>query len=76
MPDVINVWTGGCIIRSALLPVFSKAYTKTPDLKNLLLDEEVANLLKGKQQGLAKYSGSGRRAWLPGKWFNGSFKLF
>lgn len=52
MPDVINVWTGGCIIRSALLPLFSKAYTKKPDLKNLLLDEEVANLIKGKLQGL------------------------
>lgn len=52
IPDVINVWTGGCIIRSALLPVFSKAYTKAADLKNLLLDEEIADLLKGKQQGL------------------------
>lgn len=52
MPDVINVWTGGCIIRSALLPLFSKAYTKAPDLKNLLLDEDVANHLKGKEQNL------------------------
>jgi 6-phosphogluconate dehydrogenase len=52
MPDVINVWTGGCIIRSALLPLFSTAYTKVPDLKNLLLDEEVADLIKGKQQSL------------------------
>jgi len=52
MPDVINVWTGGCIIRSALLPMFSKAYTQAPDLKNLLLNENIVNLLKSKQQSL------------------------
>ncbi|MEO6453817.1 MAG: NADP-dependent phosphogluconate dehydrogenase [Ginsengibacter sp.] len=52
MQDVINVWTGGCIIRSALLPVFSRAYTKTPDLKNLLLNDEVASLIKSKLEGL------------------------
>ncbi len=52
MPDVINVWTGGCIIRSALLPLFSKAYAKAPDLKNLLLDNEIADLIKGKHQSL------------------------
>jgi 6-phosphogluconate dehydrogenase len=52
MPDVINVWTGGCIIRSALLPMFSEAYSKTTGLKNLLLNEDIANLLKSKQQSL------------------------
>ncbi|MBA2562168.1 MAG: NADP-dependent phosphogluconate dehydrogenase, partial [Chitinophagaceae bacterium] len=52
LPAVVNVWTGGCIIRSALLQNFSKAFTKNPALKNLLLDDEIAQLLQGKQQGL------------------------
>lgn len=52
LPDVLNVWTGGCIIRSALLPLFSKAYAQAPDLKNLLLFGEIATLLKSKQQAL------------------------
>jgi 6-phosphogluconate dehydrogenase len=52
LPAVVNVWTGGCIIRSALLQNFSKAFTKTPGLINLLLDGEIAQLLQSKQQSL------------------------
>jgi 6-phosphogluconate dehydrogenase len=46
---VINVWRGGCIIRSALLDHFRHAY-ENAGLKNLLLDKNIAGLLKGKQQ--------------------------
>ncbi|MDQ6757079.1 MAG: NADP-dependent phosphogluconate dehydrogenase [Bacteroidota bacterium] len=50
--DVIRVWTGGCIIRSSLLTVFEKAYEKNNQLQNLLLDEDVATILKDKLRGL------------------------
>lgn len=53
LPDVIGVWTGGCIIRSQLLNLFAKAFQKNNLLQNLLLDEEVANLLKSKQQNIS-----------------------
>ncbi len=46
--DVVNVWTGGCIIRSKLLPAFSTAYQQKPDLQNLLLDTNIAALIKDK----------------------------
>ena len=52
LPEVIRVWSGGCIIRSELLNVFSKAFTKNPELQNLLLDEEIAALLISKKEGL------------------------
>lgn len=51
LPEVVNVWRGGCIIRSALLGNFKMAY-KNPDLKNLLLDNEIAELLQEKESAL------------------------
>ena len=52
LQEVIRVWTGGCIIRSSLLNVFEKAFEKNDQLQNLLLDEEVAGILKGTSQSL------------------------
>src|SRR5690606_28026134 len=46
LPEVVRVWRGGCIIRSVLLDVFGRAYQRNPRLANLLLDSEVAALLK------------------------------
>lgn len=52
LPKVVSVWRGGCIIRSVLLDPFSKAFTANPQLSNLLLDNEVAGILKSHEQGL------------------------
>ena len=49
LPDVIKVWKAGCIIRSALLGNFTNAYKKNPTLANLLLDDEIATLLKNRE---------------------------
>jgi len=53
LPEVVNVWRGGCIIRSALLDQFKNAY-KNPALKNLLLDESISKLLEKKLPALQK----------------------
>lgn len=53
LPEVIRVWTGGCIIRSQLLNVFAKAYQKNDKLLNLLLDEDIAKLVQAKQHALS-----------------------
>jgi len=50
LPDVVRVWKAGCIIRSALLGNFSEAFTKDPQLPNLLLDSEIAGLLQSREQ--------------------------
>src|SRR5207253_3230018 len=52
MPMVVKVWRGGCIIRSSLLDVFSKAYETDPNLSNLLLDKGIADILKSQEQNL------------------------
>jgi 6-phosphogluconate dehydrogenase len=53
LPEVVSVWRGGCIIRSALLDHFKKAYQNN-SLKNLLLDKNIAELLQQKEESLQK----------------------
>jgi 6-phosphogluconate dehydrogenase len=54
LPSVIQVWKAGCIIRSALLGNFTNAFDKNPQLSNLLLDKEIAELLKNRENSLRK----------------------
>ncbi|MEP7253357.1 MAG: NADP-dependent phosphogluconate dehydrogenase [Ginsengibacter sp.] len=51
LPEVVSVWRGGCIIRSAMLDLFKSAY-KDQALRNLLLDKKIAELLTEKLDGL------------------------
>jgi 6-phosphogluconate dehydrogenase len=54
LKDVVRIWRGGCIIRSTLLEVFTTAYKRKGDLSNILLNKNVASLVKKKQAGLRK----------------------
>ena len=51
LPEVVSVWRGGCIIRSAMLDLFKLAY-KDQALRNLLLDKKIAELLTKKLGGI------------------------
>ncbi len=42
---VTKIWRGGCIIRATLLEDFRDAYTKNPDLRNVMLDNNIAQKL-------------------------------
>lgn len=53
LQKVVSVWRGGCIIRSALLDLFKDAY-QDADLKNLLLNENIAKILQEKEAALQK----------------------
>ena len=54
LKDVVTIWRGGCIIRSAQLEIFTTAYKKNPALPNILLDKKIAAIIKKKQGGLRK----------------------
>lgn len=54
LPSVIRVWKAGCIIRSALLGNFSNAFQKNEKLANILLDTEIAELLKNREQSIRR----------------------
>jgi 6-phosphogluconate dehydrogenase len=65
LPDVIKVWKAGCIIRSALLGNFTAAFQKNPKLPNLLLDSEIAELLKNREQSLREIIQIGIQSKIP-----------
>ncbi len=50
--DVIKVWRQGCIIRSAMLGDFYKAFVKAGTLENLLLDKSIAALINSTHQNI------------------------
>ena len=52
MPEVVKVWRGGCIIRSTMLDIFSQAYEQDPSRENLLLDSNIASILRSKADSL------------------------
>jgi len=52
LPDVVRIWRGGCIIRSALLDNFYAVYRTDPGLPNLLLNKKIVRLLKSKEKKL------------------------
>jgi 6-phosphogluconate dehydrogenase len=52
LTEVVKIWRGGCIIRSALLNDFYKVYKKTPQLQNMLLDKRIARMIKNKEKKL------------------------
>ncbi len=45
LPEVVRIWRGGCIIRSALLEIFYKAFNENPELPNLLLDKNSSRIV-------------------------------
>ncbi|MDP9040698.1 MAG: NADP-dependent phosphogluconate dehydrogenase [Bacteroidota bacterium] len=52
LPEVVRIWRGGCIIRSAMLDIFYNAFTENPELPNLLLDKQVAGILQAKKHNM------------------------
>lgn len=53
LPKVVDVWRGGCIIRSALLGVLKISYQNV-ELKNILLDKNIAAILQSKLPAIQK----------------------
>lgn len=47
--DVARVWTGGCIIRAALLKEIQQAYQSDPELDNLLLAKVMHGQVQARQ---------------------------
>lgn len=46
LDEIAKIWRGGCIIRSKFLEVIYSAYSKNPQLKHLLADDAVQELIK------------------------------
>jgi 6-phosphogluconate dehydrogenase len=54
LKKVVNVWKGGCIIRSTLLNVFDDVFEENEDLVNLLLHKSIVPLVTKSLPGTRK----------------------
>jgi len=48
--EVASIWRGGCIIRARFLNRITDAFTRNPELANLLLDEDFAQAVRERFQ--------------------------
>ncbi len=62
LSEIARIWRGGCIIRSALLEEMRQAYSREPELPNLLLHDNFADVLaansKDWHETIGKFSAS------------------
>lgn len=52
LSSIAKMWEGGCIIRAAFLGEIAQAYSRNPQLSNLILDASLSASLKGAIAGL------------------------
>jgi 6-phosphogluconate dehydrogenase len=52
--EIARIWRGGCIIRARFLNDIRQAFTRDPDLPNLMVDPEFAGAMNARQVALRK----------------------
>jgi 6-phosphogluconate dehydrogenase len=52
--EIARIWRGGCIIRARFLNDIRDAFTRNPDLPNLMIDPEFSKAMNGRQAALRK----------------------
>ncbi|MFV8372193.1 NADP-dependent phosphogluconate dehydrogenase [Flavobacterium sp. LB2P74] len=52
LETIAKIWRGGCIIRSVALEDFRQAYAKNGELKNILLDDTIAEAINQNQSSI------------------------
>lgn len=73
---IAQIWRGGCIIRADLLNEICAAFNANPNLKNLLLDNKLANKLIERQQDFRTCVNSAINAGIPLSAFTASLNYF
>jgi 6-phosphogluconate dehydrogenase len=74
--DIALMWRGGCIIRSRFLGEIKKAFTKNPELQNLLLDNFFIEAIKKAEPGWRKATMQGIELGIPLPTFNSALAFF
>ncbi len=65
LEEVARIWRGGCIIRSGLLEPIRRAFHDRPDLKNLLLDPALREMVMSDQADLRAVVADGAASGIP-----------
>ena len=73
---VARVWRGGCIIRAAVLESIRSAFSRRPDLSNLLMDEYFSREIGSRQESLRAVTKTAADLGLPAPGFSASLAYF
>jgi 6-phosphogluconate dehydrogenase len=76
LDEIAKIWRGGCIIRSKFLENIYGAYGKDKGLEHLLLDGDVATLVKGTLPGIRKIVSSAVNAGIAAPAYAASLEYF
>jgi 6-phosphogluconate dehydrogenase len=74
--EIAKIWRGGCIIRAAFLQKITDAYTRKPDLANLLLDPYFNKTFKGAQANWRKVVALAAECGVPTPSFSASLAYY
>ena len=65
LETVARIWRGGCIIRAALLEHIRSAYQSSPNLENMLLDDQLGRAVVDREKDLRHIVCTGAAMGLP-----------
>jgi 6-phosphogluconate dehydrogenase len=74
--EIARIWRGGCIIRAKFLNEIRQAFIRNPELPNLMIDPDFANLLNTKQDALRKVVAFAATSGIPALAFSSSLAYF
>ncbi len=74
--DIALMWRGGCIIRSRFLGDIKQAYSKNPNLQNLLMDDFFIEAIRSSETGWRKAIKLGVELGIPLPTFSSALAFF
>lgn len=54
LSEIARIWRGGCIIRARFLNDIQQAFSRNPDLPNLMINAEFAEVMNGHHSAMRK----------------------
>lgn len=54
LSEIARIWRGGCIIRARFLNDIQQAFSRNPDLPNLMIDPQFAEVMNSHQSAMRK----------------------
>lgn len=74
--EIARIWRGGCIIRARFLNDIRQAFTRNPDLSNLMVDPEFAQAMNARQSSLRKVAALAAESGIPSLAFSSALAYY
>jgi 6-phosphogluconate dehydrogenase len=74
--EIARIWRGGCIIRARFLNDIRQAFTRNPDLPNLMVDPEFAQAMNSRQDALRKVVALAAQSGIPALAFSSALAYY